>query len=302
LTVAGSARITNATLPFQFVNWTTTSSLGGIQFTENGNGTLDNGLVGNFLALGSTFSDITRRRNLSFQGYNGLEFWTYQNTGSSLRAMNIFSNGYVSIGQNTVSTARLLVQGTTTDSTAFGLFVTDNSSVVKFAVRNDGNVGIGTNAPTNILSIGGNSARTFWMERHTTANTAGNTLTVQAGGATTGATDKAGGNLILAPGLSTGTGNNQIIFQTSTPGTTGTADNALATRVTLDSTAMAMEVPVRLKSYTVATLPTGVTGNTAYVTDGDAGLAWGATVINSGAGATPYMVWFNGANWTVTGK
>ena len=33
-----------------------------------------------------------------------------------------------------------------------------------------------------------------WMERHTTANTAGNTLTVQAGGATSGATDKAGGD------------------------------------------------------------------------------------------------------------
>lgn len=53
---------------------------------------------------------------------------------------------------------------------------------------------------------------------------------------------------------------------------------------------------------TVSTLPTGVAGMTAYVTDGDAGLAWGATVVNTGAGATKYLVWFNGANWTVAGK
>ncbi len=166
-----------------------------------------------------------------------------------------------------------------------------------------GNLGIGTTVATNILSLGGNAARTVWMERHTTANTAGNTLTIQAGGATAAATDKAGGNLILAPGLSTGTGNNQILFQTSTPqGSTNTTDNALVTRVTLDSTALQMAVPVRLKGYTVSTLPVGVQGNTAFITDGDAGLAWGATAVNSGAGATPYMVWYNGSAWSITGK
>lgn len=55
-------------------------------------------------------------------------------------------------------------------------------------------------------------------------------------------------------------------------------------------------------SYTVATLPAGTVGDTADITDGDSGLAWGATALNSGAGATPYMVWFNGTNWTVVGK
>lgn len=67
-----------------------------------------------------------------------------------------------------------------------------------------GNVGIATLVATHILSLGGNAARTFWMQRHTTANTAGNTLTVQAGGATSGATDKAGGNLRLKPGTRRG--------------------------------------------------------------------------------------------------
>lgn len=161
-----------------------------------------------------------------------------------------------------------------------------------------GNIGILTASPTNILSLGGNSARTIWMERHTTANTAGNTLTLQAGGATSGATNKAGGNLILAPGLSTGTGNNQILFQTSTPGASGTADNALVTRATLDSTALVMTVPVTLKGYTVATLPAGTQGMTAFVTDSLAP-AWGVAVV--GGGAARAMVWYNNANWTVTG-
>lgn len=58
----------------------------------------------------------------------------------------------------------------------------------------------------------------------------------------------------------------------------------------------------KVKNYTVATLPAGAVGMLARVTDGDASLAWGDTVINSGAGATHYLVWFNNANWTVVGK
>ncbi len=56
---------------------------------------------------------------------------------------------------------------------------------------------------------------------------------------------------------------------------------------------------------TVAALPTAAAANLgqrAYVTDGDASLAWGATVVNSGSGATKYLVWSNGAAWTVVGK
>jgi hypothetical protein len=56
-------------------------------------------------------------------------------------------------------------------------------------------------------------------------------------------------------------------------------------------------------AVTIANLPgSPSTGQVAAVTDGDASLAWGATVVNSGAGATKYLVWYNGANWTVAGK
>lgn len=59
-----------------------------------------------------------------------------------------------------------------------------------------------------------------------------------------------------------------------------------------------------INSYTVAGLAAiGATlGAMAVVTDGDSALAWGATVVNSGSGATKYMVWYNGTNWTVAGK
>jgi hypothetical protein len=49
------------------------------------------------------------------------------------------------------------------------------------------------------------SARTIDMVRETSASTAGNNLTVQAGGANSGRTDLASGNLVLSSGISTGT-------------------------------------------------------------------------------------------------
>jgi hypothetical protein len=106
------------------------------------------------------------------------------------------------------------------------------ASVEAFRIKNDGKVGIGTSSPTNTLSLGGNSAQAFWMERNTTTNTAGNSLTLQGGGATSGATDKNGGDLILKPGVSTGTGTAKIQLQTPSPATSsGTSDRSLATRL-----------------------------------------------------------------------
>jgi hypothetical protein len=90
-----------------------------------------------------------------------------------------------------------------------------------------GNVGLLTTSPTNILSFSGNAARTVWMERHTTANTAGNNLTIEAGGCTAAATDKDGGILYLDPGTSGGTGKSSVrIRRRARASSTGTTDNA----------------------------------------------------------------------------
>jgi len=107
-------------------------------------------------------------------------------------------------------------------TTADNQVVIGNTSVTQTLLN--GNVGIGTTASTNILSLGGNAARIFWMERHTTADTPGNSLTVQAGGATAGATDKAGGQLILMPGVVTGAGEAGVTIQGSVINGTATAD------------------------------------------------------------------------------
>ena len=88
------------------------------------------------------------------------------------------------------------------------------------------------------------------------------------------------------------TGSGALVFATSPTLTTPTITNPV-----IDSV-------LKLKSYTVAGLAalTAVAGDIAMVSDGDSALAWGATVVNSGSGATKYQVWYNGTNWTVVGK
>ncbi len=97
----------------------------------------------------------------------------------------------------------------------------------------NGNVGIGTVLPTNLLSLGGTAARTIWMERNTTAATAGQGLTLHAGGAIAGTADLAGGNLTLSSGISTGSGSSSIIFQAASAGISGTTDRTPATAMTI---------------------------------------------------------------------
>lgn len=112
-----------------------------------------------------------------------------------------------------------------------GDFAVDTSTLYVEAASN--RVGIGSTTPSFDLSFGGDLDRVLGLERNSVANTAGNDITVQSGGATTGATDKIGGNLILASGVSTGTGSSNIYLQTATAATTGTADNAPTTKLTI---------------------------------------------------------------------
>ena len=97
--------------------------------------------------------------------------------------------------------------------------------------------GLGIASPllltTTQVSLLGTSARIFGMERHTTADTAGNNLTINAGGATSGATDKNGGDTYITSGIATGSGSSNIYFQTATAGAAGTADRAVSTKMTI---------------------------------------------------------------------
>lgn len=113
-------------------------------------------------------------------------------------------------------------------------FITKTSNTERIRITSSGNIGIGNVAsPTNILSIEGNSARTIWLERNTTSNTAGNSLTIQSGGATSGATNKGGGDLYLSSGIATGLGSSNLYLQTTTAGSFGTADQLPTTKMTV---------------------------------------------------------------------
>lgn len=81
---------------------------------------------------------------------------------------------------------------------------TKSTIVDALTLRSNGNVGISVFNPTNTLSFGGNSARIIWLERHTTNATAGNDLSIYAGGPKAGETNQPGGTLNLYGGICTG--------------------------------------------------------------------------------------------------
>lgn len=151
-------------------------------------------------------------------------------------------------GSGTSSTTNTILNADSDNNTTGAVQFAINSSV-KAEVKNDGDfavdsntfyveaasnrVGIGSTVPSFDLSFGGDVDRILGLERHSTANTAGNDITVQSGGATTGATDKTGGDLYLASGTATGTGSSNVYIQTATAAATGVADNAPTTKMTI---------------------------------------------------------------------
>jgi len=86
-----------------------------------------------------------------------------------------------------------------------------------------------TGNPPTVSGYGSMVAGTFGGSRNTVANTAGVAVNFQGIGATSGATDKAGGDAVIAPGLSTGSGESGVIIKGCQAGSTGTVDGTLAT-------------------------------------------------------------------------
>lgn len=93
---------------------------------------------------------------------------------------------------------------------------------------------------SNSFLINSQTAGGFGAYRQTTTNTAGLNMTVQASSASSAATNKAGGSLIVAPGLSTGSGTGQVIVQTTLNTAASTTDNALQTVSTFDLNGLTM--------------------------------------------------------------
>jgi hypothetical protein len=101
-----------------------------------------------------------------------------------------------------------------------------------------GNLGIGTTEPTNILSLGGEAARTIWLERRTGDTAAGSGLTIAAGSpkASASTNNQLGGTLTLQGGFGTGTGaGGSIVLQTSAATASGGGDQSYVAALTIDS-------------------------------------------------------------------
>jgi len=173
---------------------------------------------------------------------NGNSFYGYQAGNSTSGLYNTFfgnqaglSNG---IGANNtfIGFGADATLSNLTNATAIGSYASvsaNNSFVIGGTDTNLVKVGIGVSAPTEALSFDGNAIRRIWMERNTISNTAGNHFVLRAGGATNGATDKNGGNLILISGSATGTGSSNISFYTSGAGISGTSDNPMTQKMTI---------------------------------------------------------------------
>jgi len=108
-------------------------------------------------------------------------------------------------------------------------------------------------------------------------------------------TNIAGTNMTIQPQAGTGSATgSSIIFQTPTATGSGTTGQTQTTRLTLSEPAVIAAVPVRLKGYTVATLPAGTVGDMAYCTDLTAPTFMAVAV---GGGAVVGKVFYDGTNW-----
>lgn len=153
-------------------------------------------------------------------------------TASGGGAPNVSNaTGTLPVANGGTGSTTAFTQGSVVFTGAAGVYTQDNANFFYDATNH--RLGLGAVSPTNILSLGGQSAQTIWMERDVTAATAGQNLTLQAGGAVSAGTNLAGGDAIISSGISTGTGTSNIKFNIFPAGSTGTADNAATTKAIL---------------------------------------------------------------------
>ena len=132
---------------------------------------------------------------------------------------------------------------------------------------------MGTTSPTYDLSFGGTANREMWVERSTTGS--GSNLTLQAGGALSGATDTAGGTLNLNGGIATGANSSVVNLGVAVKGSSGTTDNGPTTGLTVNATGGRTSTTVFTQSANSAP-QTFALQNTSTPTAGGYGssLAW----------------------------
>jgi hypothetical protein len=202
--------------------------------------------------------------------------------------------------QNTAIGNGAMSLGTGASNTAVG----SNCLASAFSGSNNTAVGVGAMLPVSSTASGNVALGMEALRSHTSGNS-NTALGWRAGyGAASANANTTGSDNIYVGRETVGTANNNTNEIVIGAGATGNGSNTVTIGNSSNVGTFLDTKYVRLvDSYTVGTLPAaGTAGRIARVTDGDAALAWGATVVNTGAGATPYLVWDNGTNWTVFGK
>lgn len=156
--------------------------------------------------------------NYFFLDEAGAGAMVFRNNGNN--AMVINAAGDIGMGAGATSpVSKLHVDGVVTATS----FTGDGSALTGV---NATSISAGTD-----ISLAQGATRSVAIERSITG--AGDNLTVASGSAQLGSTNTDGGNLVLSSGVSTGTGSSKIEFKTSNSGVSGSADNSLATAMTI---------------------------------------------------------------------
>jgi len=198
------------------------------------------------------------------------------------------------LGVNSAVAGYMLSNATTTvmgEARALPLlFLTNN--LERMRIDSSGNVGIGTSSPSVKLQVNGPIA----VQGTAAYPSSGSGIELVSN--TTSTT-----NTIISYNRSTSSWMD-LIYQANTHiwATSGSEqmriDASGNVGIGTSTPAVKLDVagPIKTLGYTVATLPTGVTGMKTYVTDALAP-TFGATVVGGGAVTIP--VFYNGTNWIV---
>jgi len=255
--------------------------IGGVLSVANG-GTGDTTLTLNGVLYGQGTSPIAEtsapsQYNVLVGNVSGVPVFGQVNLASSAAVTGILGTG--NGGTGTTST---FTQGSVVFAGVGGVFSQDNGNFF----WNDSSIrlGLGTSTPSYDLSFGGTASREIWVERGAST---GSSLTVQAGGGVSGGTNANGGNLVLASGITTGTGTANIQFNIYPAGSTGATDNTALTALTVSATG--------LTGMTAATTLQGNAGSGSNMNGGALTLASG---VSTGTGTSSISFKVYGAGST----
>lgn len=306
------------------VNSTSADSTGNVSITVSGGTyTASNGLAmsGTDVQLGGTLTEnttitanaysLTLNKNAGIGSLINLTNNSAENsigclsgniisTGTnSATGISISANGTYAMGMEGISDSYIGIQARSTSGTALNAFSTSGVGATISSVGNNATVATSSFTPVSIISVdAGINYGTVQTALQVRKNV-GNTFAQNGAGVAIdfSISTNSVSTFPIATSLISKWTNATTASRTSEFSITGVNNAVTNTIFTLSGNGVATFYnTIQLKGYTVATLPTGIIGMTAYVTDAASPTSL-ATV--TGGGSTAVRVFYNGTNWIV---